>query len=625
MPVLADQQPTMEGASATGLRLCLGDEDNIRTEAEDRAHAWLEAYAASPGWRDAEADTPWIQSELECPRYQRRTIRREVRQAQAWLDCGLKMAGPGSPSVSGFTLASCRQTWSRGRRWSAAMSVAFADGTSVPLAIVQDHARSGRRAQLYTVSKAMESEGLRREFQAFFVTLTLPGEYHSFCSGARAPNGTYPDVHPNPDWNPKYGPVAQWTELQGRWKSIRSRMADHHPLREWWGISVPEPHQDGTPHLHIMVWLPRTFEERGRTRQTAHVLRDILRDVSPDREGRMEIVRKRSEQWEKRTGKKSASPASYVMKYVMMSLDDAATQAERGEGAERHRAWASTRGLRRMRLVGVHGSLRIWQRLWTADEVEYDAMPTTAQDAWDAMRRSEEIGDGAEAEEAAACAGWPGPVPPLPGRPKMRDAMAAQADEHDGARAAEVARVLRLAQARAAADALREIGGLPGGNHRLRLGYEESLTEHGRPSRKPVTIGEEARETVEEEYVTPVRGLVRRQTVTRWAPTGATMQLRRQEAQLVPTETIENVDNRNRLTVTAIYPRGAAGATPPATHEADPNDLAYADDLERLIETRIGQQSWREWCDRMRERVHRLRTGPPDDKSFDVSGKIEAD
>lgn len=50
---------------------------------------------------------------------------------------------------------------------------------------------------------------------------------------------------------------------------------------------------------------------------------------------------------------------------------------------------------------------------------------------------------------------------------------------------------MRRHQASAAADALREIGGLPGGQIRLRLGYEEIGTAYGRPSQRPVSIVEE--------------------------------------------------------------------------------------------------------------------------------------
>lgn len=518
-----------EGASEVGIRLCLGDEDEIQAEAEERAEAHREAHMVAPG-QHREGEAAWEYAEKSCPRWQRRRIRRDVRQAQAWLDCGLRMTGPTSPAVSGFTLASCRQTWDRGRMWSKETSVLFENGTSVPLETVQQRGRSARRAQLYTIAKAMESEGEKRGFQAFFITFTLPGEYHPFITGKQAKDGSYPNARPNPDWNPSFGPKAQWSELQRRWVILRARLAKHKPLRGWWGISVPEPHQDGTPHLHVMCWLPRKFADpRGRTLHTAnHVLRRALRVIAPQRQGRLEMVSKLSAEQEQRMGRRTSSPSSYVMKYVMMSLDDEATQAERGEDAERHRAWASSRGLRRMRLVGAHGSLRIWQRLWTAREGEYDNMPPTAQDVWDAMRRSEHAADVAA---MIADTQWEREAP-----------------------------ALRRQQDEAAADALRTIGGLPGGTRRLRLGYEETETEYGRPSQRPATIGEEIIETIVETYKTPGRGLPRTRTVTRWVRTGHEMPVRLQEAQLVPTRDLKKLAARNTVTVDATCPRDPADA-----------------------------------------------------------------
>jgi hypothetical protein len=575
--------PPLSECSPVGASLTRGAVEDIEAAAQEAAETARAYYADRDraGQPTAPGEETWTRAERLDPRWQKRRLRRESRRAQAWYDAALRMTGPHSPAVSGYTLGAARETWDRGRMWSADMTVLFEDGTTVPLSTIQSHARSARRAQLYTVAKAMEFEGERRDFTAFFITLTLPGEYHPFTTGKLDKNGHYPNARPNPNWNPAYGPAAQWAELQGRWATIRGRLADHVALREWWGISVPEPHQDGTPHLHIMVWMPRSFEQRGM-RRTAHVLRDILRDVAPDRQGRLEIVRKRVLKNGKTTG---ASPASYVMKYVMMSLDDEATQAARGEDAERHRAWASTRGLRRMRLVGVHGSLRIWQRLWTAREDEYDTMPPTAQTAWDYMRRSEVCADEAD---AMADTPWEREIP-----------------------------AMRRRQAEAAADALREIGGLPGGERRLKLGYEESETEYGRPSRKPATITEEAWETVDEEYVTPKRRLRRVRKVTKWRPTGGMMPLRKQAAELVPTEVIEKVENRNSLTVVAICPRDAADAAPPVTTPADPDDLAHADDLDRLIRNRAGKQIWQEWCERMRHRVENIRTGRPANENGD--------
>lgn len=557
LPAADGEDRIIEGASEIGMRLALGDEGQIRAVAEERARAWLEAYAVSPDWREAERYQPWLQAERECPRWQRRQIRTEVRRAQAWLDCALRLVGPTSPAVSRFTLGAWRQVQARSLAWASATVVRFESGDEVPLVEVQARSRKSRRAQMYAVVKGMEHHGDEHDMQAFFITLTLPGEYHPFIAGARTADGSYPHARVNDDWNPTLGPQAQWTQLQKRWERIRARLAKYEPLREYFGIAVPEPHKDGTPHLHAMVWLPKYVEHDGRRLGTGMVLHGILRDLAPDRQAKLEIVRKRADRCRPDgTVKRYASPASYVMKYVLKSLDDEETMNAGGEGAERHRAWASSRRIRRMRLVGVHGSLRIWQRLWTSPDDEF--VPRRAAMARAAMRRCEAYGAAAKAAEV-------------------------DSPERE---------VARRGQSEAAAEALRLIGGLPGGSGRLRLGYDDATTEYGRPTKRPTTIREEVRETVQEEYVTK-RGQRRTRTVMTWTDTDRTMPLKRQEAELVPAargaEVPSPPDIGNQVTVAAIGPRSAPTAEP---SDADPEDLAAAEALEALIACRRDARTW---------------------------------
>ena len=574
---LAHVLPPETECSSIGNALAKGREQDIREAAQDAADTWA-GYYEDRRTKGVPArlanDEPWMQAQRVCPRWHRRKLRRESRKALAWYDCALRMTGPHSPAVSSHALAGCRTTWERSEEWAAGTAVRFEDGAEVPLDVIQKRARTARRAQMYTISRAMEHHADGLDYQAFFVTLTLPGEYHPYITGERAKDGTYPDARPNPNWNPAYGPQAQWIELKRRWELLRARLAKHKPLREYFGVSVPEPHQDGTPHLHVMMWLPRALFQR----QTAHVLRDIIRDIAPGRQGRLEIVRKRPDRtMPDGTVKRYASPASYVMKYVMLSLDDEAMSGERGEDAERHRAWASTRGLRRMRLVGCHGSLRVWQRLWTSPDKE--VLPYRADAARRAMRRSELAGELAKALEANA------------------DEPPDQAEQ------------LRDYQAAAAAEALQIIGGLPGGDGRLKLEYEEIVTEYGKPSKRPVAVIEEVRQEVEEteEYTTPKRGIkrTRTQTVTKWIKTKERFPIRRQECSLVARDREEDDTQSTAVTVVASYPRAGAAPQP----EANPEDLQAADTLENLIKTRESKQYWSGWCVESKQRVQKLRAG----------------
>ena len=559
----AEREAEREGASETGLWLVKGDEDELAAVAKRRARAWQAGYIMSAARCAATERTPWIRAERECPTWHKRLLRREVRTAQGWLDCTLRMARPSSPAISGFTLASWRQHRDRCREWSETQGVRFSDGTVVPLTTIQNHSRAARRAQLYAIVKGMEHFGNVADYTAVFITLTLPGKYHSFSTGKQAKDGTYPDAKPNPGWDPRLGPVAQLKELQRRWALLRSRMAKTKEWRDYFGILVPEPHQNGTPHFHAMLWMPTRFIRRGRIRQTEHALRRILREIAPDREGCLKAIRK--------SGPGTASPASYVMKYVMESLDDESTLAQEGEAGERHRAWASTRGIRRMRLIGAHGSLRIWQRLWTSSDDE--ELPPLATAARAAMRRSAAAGERAVA---------------LPQGSVER----AQA---------------RSEQAKASADALSLIGGLPdrNANRRLKLGYEDGTTQYGRPTRKPVDILEQS--------LQKARGQTRAQweTIDRFP-------LRGQEAELVDLPRVQpddaqtedslvddNLLKNNVVTVVANCPRD--GAVAPSNETAE----AVAKTLAPLIAARQRLPQWQEWCAARCDYLARLQGPPP--------------
>jgi hypothetical protein len=544
--VLATLVPPEREADGDGVRLARGDEGEIRKEAEKRAgdgRAELEVleWARAKGRAEQPMPNPepWVREERACPRWWRRRLRRSAKKAQVWYDTALRLARDGtSPYVSGYTLGAHRQRQENAAAWSAGQVVRFEDGTEVPLPDIQARAKKARRATTYAVLKGMEHYGEREGYTAYFLTLTLPGAYHSVIKGKKREDGTRPPPRPNPNWDGEHGPAAAWDALSVLWGQCRARLAKHAPLRSWFGISVPEPHHDGTPHLHALVWLPTFFESSptkrgkkvegaGRRRSTALVLKDILRDLAPGRQSRLEIVRKRPDRaLPDGRVRKFLSPASYVMKYLTAdALDDMEALAGAGEAGERHRAWASSRGIRRMRLVGAHGSLRVWQRLWTSPDEE--ALPDRAALARSAMRRSADAGERAAAAEQ-------------------------DSDERRAARAE---------QAAAASDALELIGAFPGATTKYRLGYDEGTTAYGRPTRQAARI--EEHELFED---TDNRGCLHRT----WAPTGAWFPLKRQTAMLVSA--------------------GVEADDPNLGTEAAPEKLAS------LVAERDGLPQWQEWC-----------------------------
>jgi hypothetical protein len=169
---------------------------------------------------------------------------------------------------------------------------------SLPLAEVLQNQVAARHATLWSLIKAVEQHAERQGLACLFVTFTLPPEYH--------PNPS----HGVGSWDPALSPVRGAEELQERWHRMlaRSRKAGVPVLGLW----TLEPHRDGAPHRHAMIWL--------RPEHQARFLA-IVRDEFPDPEGQ-ENVAATVKSWQQRPAgtEGAASPATYIVKYILKTF-----------------------------------------------------------------------------------------------------------------------------------------------------------------------------------------------------------------------------------------------------------------------------------------------------------------
>lgn len=584
--------PPRSECTETGAHLVRGDEQVIRAEAEMSAEAYCSLGCGNVA--------PWVASERMCPRWHRRRLRREALRAQAYYDVALRMARPESQYVSAYTLGHWRQRKANNLEWATGMCVVIGEQV-VPLTTIQANARKAKRAQLYAFVRAMEWVGQQLDMTPFFVTFTLPGDWHSYSVGERAKDGSYPHQRVNRDWTPAHGPQAQKDELNRRWGLLRSNLAKIPSLRAYFGQLGPEPHMEGTAHAHVILWLPTRFERRGQSRATRYLLLRLLKTIAPGRESDLEVIDK----------KKGAAPASYVMQYVMKSLDDPevdpptgeAPDGEEhlvGEASERYRAWASARQMRRMRTLGLHGSVRIWQRLWTSDpdpdpdDPHAERLPECAQRVCRLMQAARAAGEAAEQAKA------------------------------DGNYAAVA--LQKHEQARATAHALAAAGAWPSAiNERLaevleddairpdealRLCNEETTTAYGRPTRRPEAFALKRRVQDRDERGRP-RGRARWEEIP-----GTRVPLKRNpDARLCPKDEVE-ADLDSLLTTAANSLKKKTVTVVATCPRLSDDGCSWYDDehakvVENLIAERHDNPRWHEWCERMRSRVANLGGAPP--------------
>lgn len=99
-----------------------------------------------------------------------------------------------------------------------------------------------RRHELMVRCRGCEDIGNELGLQGLFLTLTAPSKYHNSYK--------------------KGGFISHWSGASPRdtqaylnnvWKRVRAKLG-RDQLR-WFGLRVAEPHHDGTPHWHLLIWV----------------------------------------------------------------------------------------------------------------------------------------------------------------------------------------------------------------------------------------------------------------------------------------------------------------------------------------------------------------------------------
>lgn len=201
-----------------------------------------------------------------------------------------------------------------------------------------------RRAELMVrVRGAEEWAEKSGGWAAAFLTITCPSSFHARLS-AGVDNPRYSGA------SPREG--AEY--LAAMWARCRADLA-RRGLR-WWGLRVAEPHQDGTPHWHLLVYAAP--EHVGEL--VAVVRSHALREAG----GEPGAARYRFQSVELPVG----AAAGYVAKYVSKNVDgfgvgeDFEAGQFASDSAARVRAWASIWGVRQFAWIGAP-AVTVWREL----------------------------------------------------------------------------------------------------------------------------------------------------------------------------------------------------------------------------------------------------------------------
>lgn len=191
-----------------------------------------------------------------------------------------------------------------------------------------------RASKTYTRLKGLDKFCEKLGLKGFFVTITLPGKYHpNPANGKRSWDGSTPvDAH-------KVG-------LQDPWRSVQRRFGESGG--KLIGVRVEEPHNDGCPHWHALIYIEPEREADFLSRmQAAFGTGCATKIVAIDRS--------------------LSSGASYLTKYInphFSKNDDASSlNSPKTKKAALYDAYRATWGSRSIQYFDIPGSSTLWDEL----------------------------------------------------------------------------------------------------------------------------------------------------------------------------------------------------------------------------------------------------------------------
>jgi len=358
----------------------------IRALAERRADLMAERIARIEAQQTPEAMRAWLTQQVEamnakplpdfapglpiadqlaglikrtqCPLWWRRQLRRAVviaRETEA-MQRGEVCKRRRQVYVTDDTVARRAERNASNAAMLAATEIESSDGEVITIAqaVAASTANKAiRRGELMTRIRGCEEWADAAGMVGIFTTNTAPSRFHAQTMHKGA--------------NPKHDgstPREAQGWLCGTW--AKTRAALHRAGVRFFGFRVAEPHHDGCPHWHMLLWADA--DQIGALRDTMR--RYWLKDQG-DEAGAQEHRFKAVE-----IDKAKGGAIAYVSKYIAKNIDDVgALEAEGhtdehageqgelfGATARRVEAWASAWGIRQFQAIG-QPPVTVWREL----------------------------------------------------------------------------------------------------------------------------------------------------------------------------------------------------------------------------------------------------------------------
>lgn len=240
-----------------------------------------------------------------------------------------------------------------------------------------------RRGELMTRIVGFERIAKELQHECLFITATCPSRMHKWST-----EGKY-GVFENSRYDGTTPKEAQ-AYLSKCWARIRAKLA--RLGIKLYGFRIVEPHHDGCPHWHILVFFPKEYPgscQRNSRLRIVAVFRKYLLQDSPSERGA------KDHRCEAKTiDLTKGSAAGYISKYISKNIDGYKVGVDlygnpAMESCMRVEAWAATWGIRQFQQIGG-APVSVWRELRRVSEVPDDA-PDHVKQAWAAVSRKDYV------------------------------------------------------------------------------------------------------------------------------------------------------------------------------------------------------------------------------------------
>lgn len=230
-------------------------------------------------------------------------------------------------------------------------------------------------AELMNRINGYQDVAKRRKHVSIFVTATAPSRFHK--SGENYSKESTPR-------NAQKHLTRCWSQCRAAFKKAGLLV---------YGFRVIEPHHDGCPHWHMIMFMRKSDAPKFR-----EIVADRFRRA--DAEELTSYAAKRARVDFKTIDPTKGTAAAYVAKYIAKNIsgvkadglsvgDDYEGGGDCAETAERVLVWKSVHGFRQFQAIGGH-FISTYREIRRIKKIERESLPDSMVKAWDAAQKTDD-------------------------------------------------------------------------------------------------------------------------------------------------------------------------------------------------------------------------------------------